>query len=136
MGSSSAAGVSRSSRWALEDRSLVAAVDVNIGAADESGALRRQERDRMGDILERAPAPERDLGAPARFLLLQAAAEMDLVMQRKRVGQRAPDTARADRVDQDLAGRELVGQRLDEGMLRRIGDRRRDRVGLWHLAGL
>src|ERR1700716_2754380 len=110
MGSSSAAGVSTSSRWALEDRSLMATVDVNIGAADESGALRRQERDRMGDILGRAPAPERDLSAPARFLLLQAAAEMDLVMQRKRVGQRAPDTARADRVAPNPPGGGLRGQ--------------------------
>src|ERR1700716_3596986 len=110
MGSSSAAGVSTSSRWALEDRSLVAAVDVNIGAADESGALRRQECDRMGDILGRAPAPERDLGAPARFLLLQAAAEMDLVMQRKRVGQRAPDTARGEGDEQALCWGEVRGR--------------------------
>ena len=65
-----------------EDRPLVAAIDVDIGAEDEAGALRRQERDRVGDVVRRAPAAERHLGAPLAFLLLEAAAEIDLVVQR------------------------------------------------------
>ena len=65
----------------LKDRTLVSAIDVDIGAADEAGALRGEERDRVRDVVRRAPAAERHLGAPARFLLLEAAAEIDLVVR-------------------------------------------------------
>ena len=67
-----------------------------------AGALRGEERDRIGDVVRRAPAAERHLGAPARFLLLEAAAEIDLVVELQPVGERALDAARAHRVDQDL----------------------------------
>ena len=101
-----------------------------------SARPRRQEGDRIGDVVGRAPAAERDLGAPPGLLLLEAAPEIDFVVERQRVGQRRLDAARAHGVDQDVARRQFVRQRFDEGVLRRIDDGRGDGVGLRHLAGL
>ncbi len=83
--------------------------------------------------------PQRPSGTSApqpRFLLFEATAEIDFVVQLERVGQRAPDAARAYGVDEDLVLREIVGQRFDEGVLRRIGDRGGDGVRLRHFSGL
>src|SRR5258708_5703546 len=85
-GTSGTGSDSIASDSSLEDRPLVSAVDVDIGAGDERGALRGEERDRVGDVVGRAPAAERDLGAPLRLLLLEAAAEIDLVVELQPIG--------------------------------------------------
>src|SRR6202040_1279743 len=112
------------SRRGLEYRTLVPAIDIDVGTANEGRAVRRQESDRVGDILRRAPAAERNVGAPAGFLLLEAASEIELVVKLKALGERTFDPARAHGIDQDVARRELVRQRFDEGVLRGVGDRR------------
>ena len=72
-----------------EDQTLVPAVDVDIRPHDEARAIGGQERHRIGDVVRRTPAAERHLGAPARLLLLQAAAKKQLIVQgSERIGQR------------------------------------------------
>ena len=89
-------------RWWPPSTSMLAPT-MNAGAAGG------QKRDRVGDVVRRAPAAERHLGAPFRLLLLQAAAE-----DRLRCGasgasvERTLDAARAHRVDQDIARREFI----------------------------
>src|SRR5688572_18541235 len=122
--------------WLSEDRPLMAAVNVDIGADDKLGAPRREERDRIGDVVRLTPAAERHLRAPVRFLLLEAATEIDLVVEREAVCERCLDAARAYRIDENAVRRELVRQRFHEGMLCGIDDVRGNRVCLRYLAGL
>src|SRR5262245_45241008 len=120
----------------LEDRPLMAAVDVDIGACDKRGARRGQKGDRPGDVLGRSPTAERHLCAPSAFLLFEAASVIDLVMQREAFGERAPDAAWTDRIDEDAVRREIVGQRFHESMLGGVDHCRSDGIGLRHFPGL
>src|SRR5262245_10372848 len=101
----------------LEDRPLMAAVDVDIGACDERGALRGQKGDRLGDVLRHSPTAERHLCAPSAFLLLETASVVDLVVQREVFSERARDSAWAHGVDEDAVRRQLVGQGFYECVL-------------------
>src|SRR5262245_36651173 len=120
----------------LEDRPLMAAVDVDIGACDKRGARRGQKGDRPGDVLGRSPTAERHLCAPSAFLLFEAASVIDLVMQREAFGERAPDAAWTDRIDEDAVRREIIGQRFHESMLGGVDHCRSDGIGLRHFSGL
>src|SRR4029453_5916952 len=120
----------------LEDRPLMAAVDVDIGACDKRGTLRSEEGNRFGDIFGRSPAAERHLRAPSAFLLFEAASVIDLVVQREVFSKRAPDAARQNRVDGDAVGGKLVGQRFHESMLGGVDPRRSDGTGLRHFPSL
>ena len=80
---------------------------------------------------------KRHFGAPLALLLLEAAAVKDFVVQRpQRMGERAFDAARADRIHENTVRREIIGQRLHEGMLRGIDDGRSNAIRLRYLAGL
>src|SRR5712692_6208829 len=92
----------------LKNRALVPAIDVDVGAADEFGAARRQEGDGICHIPARTPAAERNVRAPFSLLLLEVAVVIDFVMEREAVSQRALDTARAHGIDEDLVRRQLV----------------------------
>src|SRR5262245_9903901 len=101
----------------LEDRSLMAAVDVDIGACNERGAFRGQKCDRLGDVLRRSPTAERHFCAPLALLLLETASILDLVVQRESFGEGARDSAWAHGVDKDAVRRQLVGERFYECVL-------------------
>src|SRR5476651_471993 len=55
-------------RTPSEDHALVSAIDVDIGADHEAGALRRDEGDGIRNIVSGAPPTKRHFGAPARLL--------------------------------------------------------------------
>src|SRR4029079_17493475 len=120
----------------LDNRSLVAAIDVDIGADDESRTAGGKKSDRVGNIFGRSPMAERHLSTPFRLLLLKAPAVVDFVVKRKSIGERALDTARAHRIDENIARRELVGQRFDESMLGSVDGRGRYRICLREVAML
>ena len=56
-------------------------IDIDIGPYNKASAFRRQKCDRTGDVLSHTPTPERNLGTPTRFLLLQATSEKNLVVK-------------------------------------------------------
>src|SRR4029077_17479693 len=107
----------------LDNRSLVAAIDVDIGADDKTRAGGGKKCDRVGNVFRRPPMAKRHLGTPFCLLLLKAPAVVDFVVKRKSIGERALDTARAHRIDENIARRKLVGQRFDETMLRTVDGR-------------
>jgi len=91
-----------------------AAVDHELAADREGPRVRRQEHDRLGNLLGIAAAPNRDLRCK-RFDRLGVHADLSV--------QRGRDRARADRVDADAAGDQLARQSLGERQQRRFGRR-------------
>ena len=61
---------------ALEDGTLIAAVDIYIRADDKTRTIRGDERNRFSDVFWNAPSTKRNLGTPLRFLLLQASTQI------------------------------------------------------------
>ena len=100
----------------------MAAIDIDIGTHNKTGAIRGQKCNRTGDVISRAPTPEWNLGTPARFLLLQAASEKNFIVKFQAVGQWSLDPTRANGIDQDVMPGEVVRKRLHQGMLRGIAD--------------
>ena len=94
-----------------------AAVDPEVGARDVGGAVAGQQEDQVGDLLRAAePAGHRTLrGLALDVLGLRAGGTADglrhAVVAEPQVG---GDRARADRVDADAAGPDLLGQGLAE----------------------
>src|ERR1041384_2974073 len=114
----------------------MAAVDINIGAADEAGSFRCEKCDSVRNVFRGAPAAEGHLGTPSGLLLFKATAEIHLVVQLERVRKWALDAARANRVDQYPVLREFVRERLHKGVLSRVDHGRGDCVRLRHFSGL